>query len=378
MTRIIRMLVVATVAATSASAIIDTPVTACIGQGVGCEDSSVDRVVIGSDGEGRMWASQVVPAGSALLVGSEPPRCQYPLGVASAAGEEVPMAADGRWVYSEVLVDREFANQEMVALVDEAWGLAGLQGPVGVSEADFTSTFLADYTPLDEVNRRFRVGCQPPGSGTVLFSAPYGGFVDVGPWDPVFGLQARVAVMRDQLQLAEPVVADFAEAAEWGGLVVRYPAWLAVDAEAWRVQTSPSVSYRGWSLQLVAAPRQLDFSVSFEPNMKASREGARPWQGVVGCIGTATERELVAGDDQVPVRPDDPDLEWSEQLGVIDACAWVPPASGQVTIQATIAYDVILLANGSTDVMPTSYYTGPAVTYRTGELIAVNTNGLND
>jgi hypothetical protein len=28
--------------------------------------------------------------------------------------------------------------------------------------------------------------------------------------------------------------------------------------------------------------------------------------------------------------------------------------------------------------MPTYYYTGPAVTYRTGELIAVNTNGLND
>jgi hypothetical protein len=369
-----RTVVVVAAAVAGMVGVSDAPVAACADSARGCEDSSVDRVVVGWDGDGRLWASQSVPSGSGLLVGSEPPRCEYPLGVASAPGEVVPMGGDGRWVYAEVLVDREFANEEMLGLLDEAWGLSGLQGPVGVTQVDFTSTFLANYTPLDEINRRFRVGCQPPGSGTVLFSAPYGGFVDVGPWDPVFGLQAQVAVMRDQLQVVEPSMVAPAEVAEWGGLVVRYPAWLAVDSAAWQVQSSPSVSYRGWSLQLVVAPRSLDFSLDFEPNTTARREdGTQSWQGVVGCIGTATDRQLVAGGSQTPQRPDDEDLEWSEQLGVIDACAWVPPGSGHVTIQPTIAYDVILLANGSTDAMPTYYYTGPAVTYRTGELIAVNT-----
>jgi hypothetical protein len=370
-------------------AVSETPAAACRKDGFECTDPSLARVVHGSDTQGRTWAIQSVPAGSALIVGYEPPQCTYTTEAvrrdpgtdpantdpASTTATETLTWNDGTYVYTEVPVDSAVTNQALVDQIHQATD--GITYPPtddsGYGQS-LTQGLLVAFTPLTDTYRRFRVGCQPPGTDTINYAPLYGGFVDVGPWDPVFGLQDRVTLMRDELQLVRPSFVAPAEVDEWGGLVVRYPAWLSVTRESWSTQTSPSVWHYGWNLQLIAIPETLNFSLDFTNNAKSrARHGNKDWLGIIGCIGTPTTRSLTIGTTQAPERPDDPALDYAEP-GKVEACAWSPPASGSVTIQSTIAYNLTLIANGTTQSLPTYYYTSEPTTLRTGELIAVNTN----
>lgn len=366
-------LVVCTVVGTVRIAAACDPAT-----GRGCEGAPSDRLVTGRDGAGHVWAVASVPAGSALLVGYEPPTCTYRKDVevsspdGTVAVEPRPFA-DGSYVYTEQVVDSAVTNQDIVDRFTRAFGT--LEYPAGALLPALVQAVGLYYTPLADTNRRFHVGCKPPGSDGVSFAAPYGGFVDVGPWDPVFGLREQVARMRSDLQLATPSFVAPQEVNTWGGLVVRYPAWLSVTAGSWATQTSAAVSHNGWSLQLVAVPRTLNFSLDFTTSKESrDRYGAMDWLGVVGCLGTRSTRHLVVTTLQAPIRPNDHDLEFAEP-GVVDACVWAPPAAGQVVIQPTIAYDLLLIANGTTEVLPTYYLTGDARTFDVGELRSVNIIG---
>jgi hypothetical protein len=366
----------------------------CQPNGVDCAGVGTPRVAHGNDASGGHWIIGSVPSGSGLLSGGEPPSCSYSTGamIPQPDGTSVaePARTDGVYVYTEYAVNREETNQALVDAAEEigelSAGLGSLVDASGIVASEVTQQVEARFTPLDALNRRFRVGCLPPQEAASIepgetgrYDAPYGGFFDVGPWDPLFGLQQHVTRMRRDLQLNIPTFVDPPSVTEWGGLVVRHPTWLSVTSESWTSQTTPPVSHYGFSIQLLVIPASLSFNISFENNQRSkAAHGNKDWTGNVGCIGTSTPRqtrELDPGDDQVPARPDDPALEYAEP-GIVEACAWSPPAPGTATITPTITYNVLLIVNGTYERLANYNYTGDAATFTVGELIAVNT--VND
>lgn len=353
---------------------------ACTRKSYNCESSGSSRLAVGRDGDGNIWAIESVPESSKLAQAYPPPKCSYTLDVPftddgvgpgdpDGDGLESKTFTDGNYIYAEVTV-LENAGPEMLAEIESVASDVG--GAWESEQVDELRLWLtATSTPLEATSRRFQVGCRPPVGGDIQFGTPYGGFVDVGPWDPLWGLQERIEQMRADLQLVEPVFAAPQEVGRWGGLVVRHPTWLAIDGEAWQTQTSPAESHYGWTLQIVAVPVATDFSLTFTATDRADAE--LDFAGVVGCIGTPTQRTLRITASHVPARPNDPDLEFSEP-GIVEPCAWTAPARGQVTVQPTVTYELALLASTGAVRLDPYYRTGPARTLTVGELRAVNVN----
>ena len=90
---------------------------------------------------------------------------------------------------------------------------------------------------------------------------------------------------------------------------------------------------------------------------------------VAAWWSVATLRSWARG---LPAVPDLPDVA---NPGVIGACTWSPPGPGTVTITPRITYDVTFWANSYTEALDQYVWTGVPVTYRTGDLTAVNTPG---
>lgn len=181
-------------------------------------------------------------------------------------------------------------------------------------------------------------------------------------WDP----RPVARLLRNDLRLIEPEVYTNPVVHEWGGLITRFPAWLAVDPSAWQTQRSPVATYRGWTIHLFTQPRSLDFQLTFAPD--PDRPSAE-FDGTVPCV--SADDAATADSSAFPALPT---LPAQTSSGVNGPCMWTPPGPGTVTIQARVMYDVTLWVNGFSESQPSYSWTGPAATFDTGELAVVNTN----
>lgn len=185
--------------------------------------------------------------------------------------------------------------------------------------------------------------------------------------DPMLDPRTQVSNLYNNLQLERPVVFRNPVVDRWGGLITRYPAWLAVGPSAWRTQRSNAATWRGWTMYLLARPVSLDFTLVFTPDR--ARPSA-PFSGTVPCVPAGTVP--VAGRWSLPAMPA---LPAQSAPGVNGRCTWTPPGPGSVSLQARIAYRVTFWANGYSEALRDYVWSSAPAVYRTGELAAVNTNG---
>lgn len=214
------------------------------------------------------------------------------------------------------------------------------------------------YGLLSQVGRVFEVYCDTTDHhiDTIIVYAT----------DSMLDPRVRVTNLYNQLQLIQPIIYRNPVVDRWGGLITRYPAWLAIQPAAWAEQVSSADYYRGWTLYLYLRPTALSFHVVFTPNPE---QPSPTFNGIVDCVsstGQATADSVAF--PAVPVLPD------QAEPGVNGNCMWTPPGPGTVTIQARITYDVVFWANGYTESLADYTWTSPEATFATGELSAVNTN----
>jgi hypothetical protein len=213
--------------------------------------------------------------------------------------------------------------------------------------------------PLASAVRWFTVFCDTVNHFVAVIS--------VTSRDPMLDPRTRVTDLYNGLLLERPVVAADPVVQRWGGAITRFPLWLGVQPSAWRVQRSNSAVWRGWTMYLVATPVSLEFAVRSAPD--PTRPSA-PFAGTVPCVSPA--RPGTAGAVSFPRRPV---LPAQTAPGANGPCTWTAGGPGTVTVQPRIAYRVTFWANGYTETLPDYVWTGSAVTWRTGELSAVNANG---
>jgi hypothetical protein len=212
--------------------------------------------------------------------------------------------------------------------------------------------------PLSAAVRSFTVFCDTTNHFVTIITVP--------ARDSLFDPHRRLDQLYNGLQLVRPVVYRNPVVDKWGGLITRYQSWLAVSPAAWTSQRSNVVNWRGWSMYLLARPVAMDFVVDFRPD---PAQPSPAFKGVVGCVarGTTPIGSAVA-------MPAMPTLPAQSAPGVNGACRWTPPGPGSVVVQARITYRVTFWANGYTESLPDYVWSSTAVTFRTGELAAVNTD----
>lgn len=218
---------------------------------------------------------------------------------------------------------------------------------------------LPSNGPIEEGLRTFTVFCD-----RAFYEVNRVTIVQVPLDDPLFQVRSQLDRLRNLLQLQRPVVFENPIVDEFGGLVTRYPSWLAITPDAWLTQRSNAIVYRGATMLLIAQPRELDFVVDFVPDPD---EPSPAFRGVVGCI---PDEAATSGDGALPAFPVLPD---QTEPGVNGPCTWTPPGPGQVTITARITYTVTFWVNGFTEPDDDYVWTSEPTVYDTGELIAVNT-----
>lgn len=213
--------------------------------------------------------------------------------------------------------------------------------------------------PLENAYRTFMVFCDS--------DEHFLRYAIVDPTDPMINPHTQLTRLYNGLQLEQPRVWRNPVVERWGGLITRYPAWLAIYASAWRPQPSNSVSWRGWLMYLYTTPVALDFHLEFTPDPAWP---STAFNGFVPCVDR--DAAAAAGGGAFPAVPELPELS---KPGVNGPCMWTPPGPGSVTIQARITYRVTFWVSGYTEQLPDYVWTSPPATYRTGELSSVNTNG---
>ena len=213
--------------------------------------------------------------------------------------------------------------------------------------------------PLGTVTRTFGVFCDR--------YAPYANFkrlITVTINDSLLNPRVKLDVLRNSLQLERPVIFTNPIVHTYGGLLTRYPTWLAIEPSAWRTQLSNTLSYRGLLLELIAEPRTLEFTVTFTPN---PAKPSTPYTGTIGCVPSIDPTNDGAALPAFPTLPD------QTEPGPNGPCRWTPPGPGRVTITARIRYSITFWASGYTEAEPDYVWTSNPTTFTTGELNAVNT-----
>lgn len=288
------------------------------------------------DREGRMQTTTTIPGGSIMRRGGTNDRCTFTAAVDGTTHDDTPYRAGDtvtstRWVYTE-------RNR-----------LPGTDAPGPAS------LILDTSGPVPR--RLVSIFCDTTNHflGTVWVSLN----------DPFWNPRPAAQQLRNNLQLTAPTIYTNPVVDQWGGLITRYPAWLAIDPTAWQPQRSNIATHRGWTIYLYTQPTHLDFRVNFIPDPD---QPSPAFTGTVGCV-TLTN-PATASTAAFPALPTLPD---QTEPGVNGPCMWTPPGPGTVTIQATITYQVTLWVNGYLEPQPAYTFTGPTTTYNTGELTAVNT-----
>jgi len=213
--------------------------------------------------------------------------------------------------------------------------------------------------PLDAARRTFSVFCD-----SAYYEINFRGLIEVRAKDPLLDPRTRIDALRNKLQLVRPTVFENPVVAEFGGLVTRYPSWLAIRPEAWVAQRSNIERYRGSTLALIAVPKELEFVVSFTPNPD---KPSTPFAGIVSCV------PAVAATNDGSALPSFPVLADQTEPGVNGPCTWTPPGPGKVTMTARIVYDLTFWVSGYTERLDDYVWSSEPTTFLTGELRAVNT-----
>lgn len=235
--------------------------------------------------------------------------------------------------------------------------VAPIDLPVDLDGLDLSGPSLSDTA------RTFSVYC-----ADMFYTANFLGFVDVAATDPMLDPRPRLTGLYNGLQLEPLAVYENKVVGKWGGLVVRNPAWLAINGSAWRTQRSNVEYYRGWELYLITRPIGLDFLVEFVPDPDRPSE---PFSGVIDCVD-ADSSYPVGEMIEFPQRPND--LADFAEPGNNRACEWTPPGPGEVTITARQTFAVTFWASGSVEAQPDYVWRSEPATFRVGELVAVNVN----
>ena len=252
--------------------------------------------------------------------------------------EEVRAIRSTKWIFIE----------GVVAIVDI---------PAWLYEVEVVGPSLA------ETVRTFSVYC-----ADTYYASNFRGFVQVPGTDPMLDPRPRLTSLYNDLQLEELSLYENDVVGEWGGLVVRSPAWLAIGGSAWRTQMSNVEYWRGWELALVTRPVALDFEVVFveDPDRPSSL-----FSGVVPCVG-AGDDFLRVDNTEFPSRPNA--LADFAEPGSNQDCEWTPPGPGEVTITARQTFAVSFWASGAVEPQPDYVWESSPVSFRVGELVAVNVN----
>lgn len=208
--------------------------------------------------------------------------------------------------------------------------------------------------PLSKAQRAFYVWCE---SDEALI-----GLITVPGTDPMFDPRRRVDDLWQRVRLDRPVVRAFPPLERWGGLVVRSPAWLAIDARPWKSYVVRD-EWRGWNLALVLQPAALAFDTAFTRSGSSAPTTARVW-----CLSSA---QATTVDGVVPARPGElPD--YADPVSFSRGCAWVAPGKGSVSVTARVTYRVTLWANGFVEELAPYVWSSAPVTFPTVELHSVN------
>ena len=216
---------------------------------------------------------------------------------------------------------------------------------------------------LHEVTRTFSVYCVD-----TFYSANFKGLIEVAATDPMLDPRGQISDLYNGLQLDPIVVYENKVVGEWGGLVVRSPAWLAINGSAWRTQRSNVQYYRGWELYLITVPTSLDFVVEFVPDPERPTD---PFSGTIPCVDSEDDLPRDAG-LEFPYRP--AGLADFAEPGSGQPCEWTPPGPGEVTITARQTFAVTFWASGAVEPQPDYVWQSEPTTFRVGELVAVNVN----
>lgn len=350
--------VVAAVLALAINAVASSPAAhAGLGDDVPPPTVPGTRRVNTRDGDGNLSTWFEIP-GSSLFAGhgggGEP--CSYRYAIDDdndGLSDRFGTARSMNWVFEQT----------------DSWGDADVQA---FSDA-VNLSFDAGWEPVADGFRRFRVGCVGnywgvPNQGwyTDWLSYPD---VDVLVTDSFFWQRPLLDSLRAGLSLERPSLMEPPPVGRWGGVPVRNPVWLSIAAGAWRTQTSPTRVSHGVELAIVAVPQRLEFEVVYVPHS----DGVGVGPGESWTVPCVTGFEHVSS-GQFPPTPFDVD-DWSDELGVVGDCLWVPPGRGEVTITARITFDVFDWVSGFTAAQAPYVWESAPVTYRLGELRAVNVIG---
>jgi hypothetical protein len=222
-------------------------------------------------------------------------------------------------------------------------------------------TFVPAGVSLADTVRTFTVYCFDTFVGNYLDT------IQVSGLDPMLDPRPRLTSLYNGLQLEPISIYDNDVVNRWGGLVVRNPAWFAINNSAWTTQRSNPQYYRGWTLYLILQPKALDFNIKFVPDPDRPTE---PYSGVITCV-TGPD-DFTVYDSEFPARPNN--LADFAEPGQNQACEWTPPGPGKVTVTARQTFTVTFWANGATQTQPDYTFESEPTTYRVGELVAVNVN----
>ena len=218
---------------------------------------------------------------------------------------------------------------------------------------------LATNGPLENATRTFTVFCD-----RAYYDVNQLGLITVPMLDPLLDPHLDLQNLRNSLQLDQPSVYTNPIVTTFGGLVTRYPAWLAIQPDSWRNQRSPARVYRGTTLLLIAEPRELTFTIDFVPNPDKPSPAAHL---TVSCV---PDLAPIGDDDALPAFPALPE---QAAPGINGPCMWTPPGPGTVTITAHTTYTITFWAGGYTEPDDDYIRDSLPMTYITGELNAVNT-----
>ena len=300
------------------------------------------RSVTYYDETGGLRTTTSIPGGSAMSsFGGSRSACEFTAAVAGTTSDRQPydagqVVSSSRWVFSE---DVQIPNFEG-------------PGPTG--------HVIVGAGPLGAAKRLFAVSCDTTSHFVELLW--------ISAYDPFFDPRPAGRELVNELQLVPPTIYQNPVVDLWGGLITRYPSWLAIAPGAWQPQHSAARYVRGWTVNLFTEPRTLAFDVDFVPN---PAKPSPAFSGVVPCVTDAAADSFAADAVSFPAMPQ---LAEQAEPGVNGACTWTPPGPGTVTIRARITNTVTLWVSGYTEAMPDYTWVGPATAFRVGELSAVNTN----